>query len=118
MRGLPQMIGMMVSVNAVEHLDAHAEEARGFPFVDTRLHQPRRRGVTQRMRADTAVEIGQAHRPRKRCLDRLHGRAIPFDEVRREQPKTMPRRMCANNRAGNGTGGWRFFVSTAPSASR
>jgi hypothetical protein len=33
-----QMIGMMVTVDLVEHLDAHAEKTRRLPFVDTRLH--------------------------------------------------------------------------------
>jgi hypothetical protein len=37
-RGDAQMIGMMVAVNAVEHLHAHAKESSGLPLVDAGLH--------------------------------------------------------------------------------
>jgi hypothetical protein len=38
------MLGMMMTIDTVDHLDAHAEKARRFPFVDARLHQPGRGG--------------------------------------------------------------------------
>src|SRR6266571_3597581 len=38
-RGGLKVVGVMVAVDAIEHLDAHAEEAGSFPLVDARLHQ-------------------------------------------------------------------------------
>jgi hypothetical protein len=34
------MIGMMVTVDAVEHFDTHAKKTGRFPFVDAGLHEP------------------------------------------------------------------------------
>ena len=42
-------IRMMVTIHAVGHLNAHAKEAAGLPFVDAKLHQPSCCGVTQRV---------------------------------------------------------------------
>jgi hypothetical protein len=39
-RGRPQMVGIMVAVNPIEHFDAHAQKPGGFRFVDARLHEP------------------------------------------------------------------------------
>ena len=49
---------MMVAVDLVEHLDAHAEKARRLPFVDAGLHQPRRCRVAQRMRRQISGKSG------------------------------------------------------------
>jgi hypothetical protein len=58
--GTAKVIRMMVAVNTVDHLDRHAQEACRFPFVDARLHGPRRGGVAQRVRADLAADASQA----------------------------------------------------------
>jgi hypothetical protein len=41
---------MMVTIDAVEHLHAHAKEASGLPFVDAGLHQPGRSRMPKGMR--------------------------------------------------------------------
>jgi len=46
-RGRSQMVGVMMTVHAVDHLDAHAKEACGFPAIDASPHQPSRRRMTQ-----------------------------------------------------------------------
>jgi hypothetical protein len=53
------MLGMMVSVHAIEHLDRHSEKAGRFPFVDAGLHEPGRRGVPQGVRHDLALNAGE-----------------------------------------------------------
>jgi len=50
----PQMIGVMMAVGVQQHLDGHAEVARGRPDRHSGLHQPRCRRVPQRVRCDVA----------------------------------------------------------------
>jgi hypothetical protein len=45
-RATAQMLGVVMTINAIKHFDRHAEKAGRLPFVDTVLHQPGRRGVT------------------------------------------------------------------------
>src|SRR5215470_7133353 len=67
-----QMIRLMMAVNAVQHLDAHAEKSRRLPFVDARLHEPSRCRVPQGVWSDFAVQL--------RLLDgALEGRLYGFD---------------------------------------
>jgi hypothetical protein len=56
-----QMGRMMMAVHAVQHLNAHARKAGGFPFVDASLHQPRRACVSQLVRRHAAVQACQSH---------------------------------------------------------
>jgi hypothetical protein len=74
------MFGMVMTINAIQHLDRHAEKARRFPFVDAVLHQPGRRGVPQRVRTDPSSHLGQAQRGLERGL-RL-SRRRPSDDQR------------------------------------
>ena len=55
-RGAAQVFGMVMTVNAIKHLDRHAEKAGRLPFVDAVLHQPGRRGVTQGVRTDPSAQ--------------------------------------------------------------
>jgi hypothetical protein len=48
------IVGVMVTVDAVDHPNADAEEASGFPFVDPRLHEPGRGGMAQGVWCDVA----------------------------------------------------------------
>ena len=57
----PQMVGMVMAVDAVEHLDAHAEEAGSFPLVDARLHEPGRSRVPQRVWVYLALQFCEPH---------------------------------------------------------
>src|SRR5262245_2914902 len=81
MRGATQMFGMMMTVNAVEHLDRHTEKTGRLPFVDAVLHQPGRRGVAQGMRTDASAHLGQAQRGLERSLHRLYRPPVPFHEI-------------------------------------
>jgi hypothetical protein len=47
MGGAPEMIGMVMTVNPIKHLDRHSKEPSRFPFIDAVLHQPRRCSMAQ-----------------------------------------------------------------------
>jgi hypothetical protein len=81
MCGNAQMIGMMVAIDAVEHLHAHAKEARGLPFVDAGLHQPRSCRVAQRVGRDIPRKLRKPDRGLEGSLDGLHPLAVPLDKV-------------------------------------
>jgi hypothetical protein len=49
---------MVVAVDAIEHLDTHAEETSGLPFGDAGLHKPGRRRAAERVRANPAFQSG------------------------------------------------------------
>jgi hypothetical protein len=61
LRGRAQMIRVMVTVNPIEHFNAHAQKSGGFPFVDASLHEPSRGCVTQSVRPDPAIELREPH---------------------------------------------------------
>src|SRR5438477_7150452 len=72
---------MVMTVHAIEHFNAHPEKACCLPLVHACLHEPRRSGVAQRMRADSAFEVRSARGTFECRLDRLHRTAGPFDHV-------------------------------------
>src|SRR5262249_10355357 len=117
-RGIAQVIGMMMSINAVKHLDTHSEKPSRFPFVDTGLHEPGRCSVTERVWSDSSAKTSQAHGRCKRSFDETHAGAVPFHEVLLDQPFSTQRRRCARSRGGMGTGGRRLLLSASPSGSR
>jgi hypothetical protein len=57
LRSGAQMIRMVMPVDAIEHLNAHAEEARRLPFVDASLHQPSCCCMAQGMTRDFARQL-------------------------------------------------------------
>src|SRR5215218_9962193 len=68
----------MVPIDLVQHLNAHAQEAGGLPFIDPSLRQPRRGRVTQRMWRDRAVQSRKPHSSPETLPDGLHRLAIPL----------------------------------------
>ena len=60
---------MAVTVDPVQHLDRHAEEPGGLPFVHAGLHQPRRARVAQRVRRHVIAKAGELDRMAKRGSD-------------------------------------------------
>src|SRR5262245_45132465 len=55
--GVREVVKMMMTVDAIERLDAHAEEASSSPHAHAVLHQPGRRCVAQSMRGDLAWKL-------------------------------------------------------------
>jgi hypothetical protein len=51
----------MVTVDAVEHFDAHAEKACDLPAIDAGLQQPTRCRVPQRVWRDLPRQLCQRH---------------------------------------------------------
>src|SRR5579862_2546200 len=93
------MIGMMMAINAVEHLNTHAEKSRCFPFVDAGLHEPRRRGVPQRVRSYPALESCQLNRAVECRLYRFDGFSAPLHKVRTRDAFLPPStQMCEKSR--------------------
>jgi hypothetical protein len=64
---------LVVTIYAIEHLDRHAQKAGGFPLVDASLHQPGRRGVSQRVRCYTPSKPASATALLKAVLTDLMG---------------------------------------------
>ena len=85
-----QMIGMVMAVHAVQHLDAHAEKPRGFPLIDPRLHEPCGARVPQRVGADVAVDLRELRGGLEGGLYRTHRLAVPFDEVSYDRALFLP----------------------------
>lgn len=81
MRSATQVFGVVMTINAIKHLDRHAEKAGRLPFVDTVLHEPGRRGVAQRVRTNSPAHLGQAQRGLESGLHRLHRPSVPFHEI-------------------------------------
>jgi hypothetical protein len=50
---IAHIVGMMVTVDALQRLDGHGEEPGRFPLIDTLLHQLCGAGMPQRVRAHT-----------------------------------------------------------------
>jgi hypothetical protein len=99
MRRRSQVIEVVMTVNSVQHFDAHAQKSRRFPSVSTparinqvaavcrlwgRLHS--RQGV----RRDPARELGQSNSRLKRGLHSLNRSAVPFDEMLARDPFGLP----------------------------
>jgi len=85
-----EVVGMVVTVDAIQRLDAHAEEARRPPHGDPVLHQPGRRSMAQRVRRDLARKPRQPNRRFERGLHRGDGRAVPLDEMLLDDPFRVP----------------------------
>ena len=73
-----QVIRMMVAVSLEQHLERHAEKARGLPRTRSALHQPRRSGVPQHVRSHVRAETRVSYYVRERLLDCLHRLSIPL----------------------------------------
>ena len=78
---LGKIVGMVVAVGALKHLNRHAKIACRRPQIDPALHEPSCRRVPHGMRGDGAsrqVDLGFLdHRP-EGFLDRY---AVPLDEM-------------------------------------
>jgi hypothetical protein len=81
MRGRPQVIGVVMAVDAVQHFNAHAQKSCRFPLIDPGAHQPSRGGLPQRMKRNPARELGQLNSSFKCGLYTLHGSAVPLNEM-------------------------------------
>jgi hypothetical protein len=82
--GFLHVIGMVMTVGVDQNLHRHAKESGCLPRVSAQLHKPGRRRVSQRVRGDVAfrqIELRHLHGTCERVLDRLHARALLFDEV-------------------------------------
>jgi hypothetical protein len=89
------MLRVVVTADPVEHLNRHTEKASRFPFVDASLHEPRCRGVPQRMRCHVGTEAGELCCTLKGGLDRFNWLAIPLDDMAPNQTSGFPTlQMC------------------------
>jgi hypothetical protein len=76
------MIGVMMTVDTVEHLNAHAEKSCGLPLVDAGLHEPCRRGVPQRVRSNLAIKLCLSQSALECCLYGLDRLSVKLNEMR------------------------------------
>ena len=113
-----EMVGVMVAIDSIEHLDAHPQKARCLPFVYAGLHQPGRRCVAQRVRCNFARQLASRHRRLEARSSPMNRLPVPFDKMLLAMPLACHRRKWAKSRGGIGTGGCRFLVARVPSASR
>ena len=81
MRRRTQVIGVVMTVNALQHFDAHAQKSRRFPPVDARTHQPGGRRVPQGVRRDPARGLGQPNSRLKRGLNSLNRSAARMVKI-------------------------------------
>src|SRR5262245_26139243 len=118
MRGAAQMLGMMMTVNAIEHLDRHAEKP-----VASHLSTP---FCISQVAAVWRNVCGLIHpltlAKRSAVLNAVFtdstGRPFHSTKYTLMMPLAAQRRRWASRRRGSGTGGWRLLVARAPSARR
>lgn len=90
MRGLSQVLRMMMTIDAIKHFEGHAEKTSGLPFVDASLREPGCCSVTQSVRRNLIIEPRESDGTRECCLDRLHGLTIPLDHELSDNALCLP----------------------------
>ena len=73
-----------------QDLERHSQIACRLPRIRSTLHQPGRRGVSQRVRRDTFLKSGEPHRALERRLHGCHRLVVELDEVFRIRCNPMP----------------------------
>lgn len=81
MRRDTQMVGVVMTINAIKHFDGHSEKAGRLPFVDAILHEPGCRSVAQCVGTDTSGHLCQAHSRLERSFHGLYRQSVPFHEI-------------------------------------
>src|ERR1017187_1885515 len=85
-----QIIGMMVTVDPLQHFDAHAEEACGSPKADAVLHHPGRGGMAHGVWRGRRIEAGECDSALKGSFHGFNWFAAELDEMRLDDPALLP----------------------------
>ena len=88
--GVRQIIRMMMAICIEQDLERHSQIACRLPRIRPPLHQPGRRGMSQRVRREPVLKLGEPHRAFERRLHGCHRLAIELDEVFRFRCNPMP----------------------------
>src|SRR4029079_15776312 len=107
------MIGVVMTVNPIKHLDRHAEKAGGFPFINAVLHEPGCRRVPQSMRRDVAAHATQTKGRLEGGFHRFYRLTVPLNEVLMNEPFGRPPAQMGQQARGQ----WHSFTAILRSKS-
>jgi hypothetical protein len=111
-----QVRRVVMAISLRQHLDRHTKITGCFPWIDTSLHQPSCSSVPKDMRGYITTEPSVLHCARERFLDPYNRLPVPFHSKTLSAGPPAPQ--MSEQLGGNGTGGWRFFVSLKPAGRR